>query len=211
MGNAAEAIEQLLKAGASLAAHGWLQGTSGNLSAVLERDPIRLVITSSGQDKGNLTANSFVEVNGEGRTLKGDGHPSAETSLHTAIVRHRGAGSVLHVHSPWATVLSDFHAPEKGITITGYEMLKGLSGVKTHEHTEWLPILENTQDYPALTAELDALLVQHPAIHGVLLRRHGLYTWGATVAEAQRHVEIIEFLLEVLAKTYTLQGRFARQ
>lgn len=211
MTEAAEAIAQLRRAGASLAAHGWLEGTSGNLSAVLERDPLRLVITSSGQDKGSLTEDSFVEVDGAGRRVSAVGHPSAETSLHTTIVRRQGAASVLHVHSPWATVLSDLHAADKGISITGYEMLKGLSGVKTHEHSEWLPILENTQDYPALTAELDALLEQHPRIHGVLLRRHGLYTWGGSVAEAQRHVEIIEFLLEVLARTYTLQGRFAGQ
>jgi methylthioribulose-1-phosphate dehydratase len=211
MTHADEAIRQLCQAGASLAAHGWLEGTSGNLSATLAYDPVRLLITSSGQDKGTLTPASFVEVDAHGRMLWGDGQPSAETSLHTTIVRHRAAGSVLHVHSPWATVLSDFFAPEQGISISGYEMLKGLAGVRTHEHTEWLPILENTQDYPALTAQLDALLLAQPNIHGVLLRRHGLYTWGTTVAEARRHVEIIEFLLEVTARTATLQGRFAGQ
>ena len=28
-------------------------------------------------------------------------------------------------------------------------MLKGLSGVTTHAHREWLPVIENTQDWAA--------------------------------------------------------------
>ena len=49
-----------------------------------------------------------------------------------------------------------------------------------------------------------ALLVEHPAAHAFLLRRHGLYTWGATLAEAERHVEILEFLFETLGRTVTV-------
>ena len=31
----------------------------------------------------------------------------------------------------------------------------------------------------------------------MLLSRHGLYTWGQSVAEARRHLEALEFLFEV--------------
>jgi methylthioribulose-1-phosphate dehydratase len=34
----------------------------------------------------------------------------------------------------------------------------------------------------------------------LLLRGHGLYTWGSDLAEAKRHVEILEFLLEVVGR-----------
>jgi methylthioribulose-1-phosphate dehydratase len=206
MTDAAQAVQQLTQAGSAFAARGWLLGTSGNLSATLAYEPIRLVITSSGQDKGSLSAASFVEVDAAGRVLAGDGSPSAETSLHTVIVRRKEAGSVLHVHSTWATVLSDLYASEGGIAISGYEMLKGFSGVKTHEHTEWLPILENSQDYEKLSRELDQLLIDHPQAHAVLLRGHGIYTWGADVAEARRHVEILEFLLEALGQAHLIRG-----
>lgn len=207
MTEAAEAIKELTKTGASLAARGWLLGTSGNLSATLQLEPLRLVITSSGQDKGTLEPASFVEVDGDGRILSGDGRPSTETSLHAVIVRRRKAGSVLHVHSTWATVLSDLYAEQGGIAISGYEMLKGLSGVKTHEHTEWLPILENSQDYGDMATRLDGVLVDFPEAHGVLLRGHGIYTWGSDVAEARRHVEILEFLLEVIGKKHLIQAQ----
>jgi methylthioribulose-1-phosphate dehydratase len=206
MTDAVEAIRQLTEAGASLAQRGWLMGTSGNLSATLNFDPLRMVITASGQDKGKLTASSFVEVDENDHVLKGEGRPSAETSMHRVIIRRKKAGSVIHVHSIWATVLSDFYAERGGIVITGYEMLKGLSGIKTHEHTEWLPIVENSQNYTELSAKLDSILLEYPQAHGVLLRGHGIYTWGVNVNEAQRHVEILEFLLEVIGQSHLIRG-----
>jgi methylthioribulose-1-phosphate dehydratase len=115
-------------------------------------------------------------------------------------VRQAGAGAVLHTHSVWGTLLSDHHGPAGGFALEGYEMLKGLGGVSTHEHREWVPILENSQDYVTLSSTLSSTLREHPRSHGVLLRKHGLYTWGSDLAEARRHVEILEFLFEVEAR-----------
>jgi methylthioribulose-1-phosphate dehydratase len=110
-------------------------------------------------DKGRLTADHFLEVEQNGNAVNGGGgKPSAETLLHIAVVRATGAASVLHTHSVWSTVLSDLYADKGGFFIEGYEMLKGLEGVTTHEHREWIPILENTQDMKALAAEASALL-----------------------------------------------------
>ena len=110
------------------------------------------------------------------------------------------AGAVLHTHSVWSTVLSGTYGSRGGLAIEGYEMLKGLEGVKTHQHREWLPILENSQDMVALARAVEEALTRHPAAHGFLLRGHGLYTWGQDFATAKRHVEILEFLLEVLGR-----------
>ncbi|HQR36402.1 MAG TPA: methylthioribulose 1-phosphate dehydratase [Blastocatellia bacterium] len=195
-------IAQLLaECGRNFYQRGWVLGTSGNFSAVVESDPLRLLITASGNDKGQLTSEQFVELDETGRVVAGSGKPSDETSLHLTLVRQRGAKSVLHTHSVWTTLLSNAFANEGGIKISGLEMLKGLSGVRTHEHEEWLPILENSQDMNALAKELSALLANQPNIHGVLLRGHGLYTWGASIQEAKRHIEIFEFLLEVTGRT----------
>jgi methylthioribulose-1-phosphate dehydratase len=180
---------------------GWVLGTSGNFSAVVSREPLRLAITASGVDKGRLAPAQVLEIDGEGRAVRGGGRPSAETSLHLAIVRARGAGAVLHTHSPWSTLLSDAHAGAGGLAIEGYEMLKGLDGVATHQHREWLPIVENTQDWSAGAAEVEALLGRRPDAHGLLIRRHGLYTWGRDFDEAVRHLEVLEFLLEVVGRS----------
>jgi len=181
---------------------GWNLGTSGNFSAVLNRDPLQLAITASGLDKGALTVDSFLQIDESGKVLEGKGRPSAETSLHLSIVRMLGAGAVLHTHSVWSAILSEAYGDASGFFIEGFEMLKGLEGVLTHEHKEWVPVLKNSQDYQTLSQAVESMLQEHPQAHGFLLRRHGLYTWGVDVAAAKRHIEIFEFLFEVMGRTH---------
>lgn len=197
-----EIAQRLAEIGRRFDARGWVLGTSGNFSAVLERDPLRLAITASGLAKGDLTAGQILEIDGTGRVIGAAvGRPSAEALLHLEVVNVRGAGAVLHTHSLWSTLLSERHARAGGMTIEGYEMLKGLEGVTTHEHAEWIPVLDNDQDMTRLSGPVRDVLVRHPAAHAFLLRRHGMYTWGETLSQAVRHVEIVEFLLEAVART----------
>ena len=201
-----EAALGLVEIGRGFHARGWALGTSGNFSAVVAREPLRLAITSTGLDKGGLTPGQFLEIDEAANVLRGDGRPSAEALLHLAIVRAVGAGAVLHTHSVWSTVLSGTHARHGGIALEGYEMLKGLAGVATHKHREWLPILENSQDMVELADRATRTIEQTPGIHGFLLEEHGLYTWGESLAEAKRHVEILEFLMEVLGRSGAAQN-----
>jgi methylthioribulose-1-phosphate dehydratase len=191
--------EQLVGIGRQCYARGWALGTSGNFSAVVSRDPLRLAITGSGVDKGLLSVDQIVEINEHGTVVTGSAKPSAEAILHVTIARARGAGAVLHTHSIWSTILSD-SATEGGLAIEGYEMLKGLDGVQTHDHREWLPVLDNTQDWAAAVPRVESLLTEQPDAHGFLIRRHGLYTWGRDLAEAKRQVEVLEFLFEVMGR-----------
>ena len=185
-------------------ARGWLLGTSGNLSAVVQREPLQIAMSPSGVDKGELSAEQLLSIDENARIVgQYGGKPSDESLLHIRIVKERGAGAVLHTHSIWNTILSDLYAADGGVKIEGYEMLKGLQGVRTHEHAEWLPIVENSQDMPALAETIGATLSEHKAAHGFLLRRHGLYSWGEDLAQAKRHVEILEFLLEAIGRTFT--------
>jgi len=197
----------LAELGRNFYARGWVQGTSGNFSAVVSCDPLCMAITASGLDKGSLTTDQFVQIDASGAVKQGAGRPSAEAALHLAVVRMRQAAVVLHTHSVWSTILSEVHASEHGLWIEGYEMLKGLKGVTSHMHREWLPIVENDQDIARLAAVVETSLEQHPEIHGFLLRNHGLYTWGETLAEAKRHLEILEFLLEILGRTRSTRAR----
>jgi methylthioribulose-1-phosphate dehydratase len=161
-----------------------------------------LAITASGVDKGLLTLDHFLEIDEHGNVTRGSGRPSDETQLHLTVVRVRRASAVLHTHSVWSTLLSEEFANDGQLAIEGFEMLKGLAGVRTHKHRETLPILENSQDMKALARALEDSLKKYPDSHGVLIRRHGLYTWGSDLAEAKRHVEILEFLLEVMGRTH---------
>ena len=182
-------------------ARNWVLGTSGNFSAVVQRRPLRLAITPSAAHKGALAPAQFLQIDEHGAVVgRRAGRPSAETLLHLEIVKARGAGAVLHTHSVWGTILSDLHSDEQGFALQGLEMLKGLEGVTTHAHREWVPIVPNEQNMTALARRVRKVLDGDPASHAFLLSGHGLYTWGRTLDEAERHVEILEFLLEVVGR-----------
>jgi methylthioribulose-1-phosphate dehydratase len=200
-------IDALRATGRLFYQRGWSTGTSSNYSVVLSRNPLRILITASGMDKGNLRREDFVVVD-EHALPVGTGQPraSAETWLHVVAAAQSGIGAILHTHSVWATLLSDVAMQDGGVWIEGYEMLKGLAGVTTHEHRQWLPVYENTQDIAALARIVRRELESpgNPPFHGFLMRRHGLYTWGADLDEARRHIEILEFLMECLVRRRSL-------
>ena len=185
----------------SFYARGWALGTSGNFSAVVSREPLRLAITPSGADKGELDPEQILEIGRDPTATDGqEGKASAEALLHIEVIIQRAAGAVLHTHSVWSTILSTMYANAGGVMIEGFEMLKGLQGIMSHEHREWLPIIQNSQDMPALAETVSEVLAAHPAAHGFLLKQHGLYTWGANLSEAKRHIEIFKFLLESIGR-----------
>jgi methylthioribulose-1-phosphate dehydratase len=180
----------------------WSLGTSSNYSVVLQRDPMRLLLTASGKDKGALGTGDFVVVDGNGKSLvPGPGKPSAETGLHTLLAELPETGAVLHTHSVWGTLLSDRYGVA-GFTIEGFEMLKGLEGIATHEVRKDVEVFANDQDIARLASKVRPRIhdTSRPLTHGFLIERHGMYTWGRDIAAARRHVEIYEFLFEVLAR-----------
>jgi methylthioribulose-1-phosphate dehydratase len=199
---------------------GWCDGTGGNFSCTLSRDPVQLLMAPSGIDKGAVSPDDLILVDASGCVLQGRGKPSAETALHLAIVSSRQAGAVLHTHSQAGTLLSRHHGPvaEQEVSyveIEQLEMLKGLEGIRSHNSCIRLPILANDQDLERLSRRALPHLADAP--YGLLLAGHGLYAWGSDLAQARRHLEILEFLLEqqwrqlllnaLLAATHPTPGR----
>jgi 2,3-diketo-5-methylthio-1-phosphopentane phosphatase/methylthioribulose-1-phosphate dehydratase len=200
--------EQLSRTMAAFHARGWCDGTGGNFSCLLAREPLRLLMAPSGVDKGSVAPNELIEVDGEGQVVAGRGRASAETRLHLEIVARTGAEAVLHTHSQAATVLSDWCLnPDRksaALSLHDLEMLKGLEGVATHHTRVRVPVLANDQDLVRLSRAAGPLLRGAP--HGLLIGGHGLYAWGQSLPQAQRHLEILEWLLEQRWRRLLLQG-----
>jgi len=185
--------QQLIAAGRHFDARGWVPATSGNFSARLADDSVAMTV--SGCHKGELDASGIMRVDLAGKPIGSSLRPSAETRLHTELYRRDAAiGSVLHVHSANATVLS--RLLEGPLRLTDYEVLKAFPGVDSHHAEVSVPVFANDQDVPRLSAKVDAWLDAHPATHGYLIAGHGFYTWGAGVDDARRHVEAFEFLFQ---------------
>ena len=190
-----QAAEELSATMKLLHRRGWCDGTGGNFSVVVSQEPLRLLMAPSGVDKGSLQPEELIEVNSSADVIRGTGKASAETLLHLRIIHCCGAGAVLHTHSLSGTLLSRTELDRGGVTLEGWEMLKGIKGVTTHDTSINLPIIANSQDLQTLSDSAAVRLSEAP--HGLLVSGHGLYAWGDDLKEARRHTEILEFLLEL--------------
>ncbi|MBL7499922.1 methylthioribulose 1-phosphate dehydratase [Frankia sp. CNm7] len=187
----AAAAAALAAEAARFAGLGWMRATSGNLSVVLRRDPLRLAVTASGGDKGELTAADVVEVDDAGRLVAAvsAARPSAEAALHARIAAVTGAGSVVHLHT-LACVRAAARQP-RGVEFAGLEMLKALGRPADGEATR-LPVVANSQDMAVLGDA--ALAALEPGVPAFLVAGHGMYAWGEDLRAARRHAEAVDWL-----------------
>ncbi len=192
-----QAIAQsLIEAGSFLASQGWAPATSGNYSARLADGTV--AITVSGRDKGRLTSSDIMVVDLQGLPLSPGQRSSAETLLHTSLYQaYPAVGAVLHTHSINCVSLSRWllGRGQDTLKLTNYELLKALPGITTHEDEVALPIVANSQDMVILSEVVLSRLEQIAAPVGYLIAGHGLYSWGATVAQAQMATEALEVLI----------------
>jgi methylthioribulose-1-phosphate dehydratase len=182
--------DALIDAGRLFHQRGWVPATGGNFSARLDGE--RMLITASGCHKGELRAADFLVAGFDGRPIDSPRKASYETLLHCQLYRHDPAiGAVLHTHSIANTVLS---RRLDRIRLAGYELLKLLPGITTHDAQVDVPVFANDQDIARLSATVDAHMKQHPQTPAYLIAGHGLYAWGADVAQARWRVEALEFM-----------------
>jgi methylthioribulose-1-phosphate dehydratase len=183
---------------ARYAAMGWMRGTSGNLSVVLSRQPLRLAVTASGKDKATMRDVDVAVVDETGQAVPlpaEDGHdeepiPSAEAGLHARIAAVSGAGAVVHVHA-LAAVLAAERWPG-GVPLHDLEMLKGF-GRRAEGDLVVVPVVANSQD---MTVLADRFAVTYdPATPALIVARHGLYVWGDDLAQTRARIECLEWLL----------------
>lgn len=198
--------QEVIAAGQFLFAEGWSPATSSNYSARLDEQ--HLAITVSGKHKGRLQAADIMVVDLKGQPVQSTLKSSAETLLHCVLYDWRAdIGAVLHTHSVAATVLSRALAGQDCLLLRDYELQKAFPGIDSHEGELRIPIFDNTQDIDALSAESLAYLKRHPETPAYLIRGHGLYTWGATMADTLRHIEALEFLMACELKSLALFGQ----
>ncbi len=179
---------------------GWTPATSSNFSL---RSTVadQFIISRSGVDKSNFKIEDLILINPNGDVLPPFNTPktksSAETQIHTAIYKkYPWINCVLHTHSPLGTALSQTMAASGAIIFEGLEILKAFEGNLTHEMSETLPIVPNSQNISDIIRDMEEHLIPDLKIHGFLIAGHGLYAWGKDLAAAKRHIEAFEFLFE---------------
>jgi methylthioribulose-1-phosphate dehydratase len=193
--------EDVLAAGARLAAEaarfnalGWMRATSGNLSAVLDRDPLLLAVTASGRDKGELRPDDVAVVDADGRPVPVVGlspvRPSAEAGLHARVAARTGAGAVVHVHT--LNAVEAGHRWPEGVVLEDVEMLKALER-GAHGDVVRVPVVANSQDMGELGDRFED--AYDPDVPAIIVAGHGSYVWGADSPQARWRTEALDWLL----------------
>jgi methylthioribulose-1-phosphate dehydratase len=191
-----EAARGVLALAHHAGARGWVPATSGNFSVRIDADTC--AVTASGGDKGALKTDGVIRA-----AIRGPAHPraSAEAPLHYLMYRLSPAiGAVAHVHAQAAVLASLALAEDARVRIEGLELLKAISGIKTHETHLDVPIFDNEQDMEALAGRVEARLNAEGLGFGFLLAGHGLYAWGANTQETLRHLDAFDYLFTLMLK-----------
>lgn len=188
-------LKSLLRASDFIAALRYSPATAGNFS--IRSDDDQMLVSPSGKDKTALAEEDFIRCDFAANKIAGVGSPSAEALLHGMIYQHScEAACVLHTHSVPVTVLSMVLARDEKITFQGYEMQKTIGGRMTHEDALDLFIFDNDQNMSRLAPKIAAEWPKVAPAFGFIVRGHGLYSWGNSVADAKRHMEGLEFLMQ---------------
>lgn len=182
----AEAYEANL----ALQRHGLINLTFGNASAI-DRAKGIFAIKPSGVDYADLRPADMVLVDLDGLQVEGPLRPSSDTPTHRRLFLAFGSiGGVVHTHSSHATAFAQASRPVPifGTTHADYfagdvPVTRKLTAAEIGGEYEW----ETGNVIVERFADLDP--VDYP---GVLVDRHGPFTWGATVIKAVETAVAVE-------------------
>lgn len=121
--------------------------------------------------------------------------------LFMAAYIHRNAGAVIHTHSIHAVMIGFLFGSE--FRASHLEMIKGVAGLEyTSEMV--IPIIENTSQERDLLDSLQNAILKYPKSNAVIVRRHGIYVWGADWQQAKTQCECIDYLMQVCVQMKSL-------
>jgi L-fuculose-phosphate aldolase len=180
-----ESRQQLLSASRRLVELGLNRGTAGNASV---RQGEGMLITPSALPVAEMTTDSMVRMDLEGKVLQG-GKPSSEWRFHRDIfVARPEISAVLHMHSTFATTIAclgkDVPAVHYHIAIAGGDSIRC---------TPYTIFGEQNLSDLALEALHDR--------KACLLGNHGMIAIGKDLAEALSVAQEVEYLCEIYWRT----------
>jgi L-fuculose-phosphate aldolase len=155
-----------------LAMTGQEAGLAGQLTARSER-PKAYWTLRFGLGFDEATPADFIEVDGDLKTLTGEGMANPATRFHLWVYEARpDVNSIIHTHSPWASALAAAREP---LVISQMDM------TPLHDDCAFLA------DWPGLPIADDEGVIISKALgskRSIILAHHGYLTAGNTIEEA---------------------------
>ena len=181
--------------------------TWGNVSA-LDPDRRLFVIKPSGVAYADLTPESLVVLDLDGRIVEGELNPSSDMPSHLALYQaFPGIAGVAHAHSPYATAFAQAHRAIPCLGTTHADHFHGEVPVTRCVNED-----ETAAHYERATGDV---IVEHfadldpLAMPAALVAGHGPFCWGRSAQEALDNAVALEAAARMAFLTLTLDPQAA--
>ncbi len=185
---------RIVETGMEALRRGIVHGTAGNFS---ERDRATglIAISPSGIPYPETTIEDVVIVDLDGNIVEGRRRPSSETPMHTMVMRQFDhVDAIVHTHSHYATVVSTIRSYLPPI-LTETSLVVGARVPVTRYG---LTALDDIG--------LSVVEVMTPASRAVIMRNHGLITFGQSFDQALLYSMLVEEAAEVYVQALAANG-----
>ena len=165
-------------------AAGWVANHDGNLSVRLGQD--RYLCTPTAVSKADVTPESLIVVDGQGRKVQGIRKPFSEMKLHLAAYKARPkVMAVIHAHPPTAT----------GMAVAGVELGEPFMPEPVVSLGARVPLVPYA--FPGSDDERRG--VQAALRHGdaIMMANHGVLAAGPDLETAFLRLELVEHLCTI--------------
>lgn len=192
--------EQVFKANLELVKYNLVIFTWGNVSA---REGDYVVIKPSGVDYDTMKADDMVVLDLDGNKIEGKYNPSSDTPTHLELYKaFPKIKGITHTHSNYATSFAQAGKPIEAFGTTHADYFYG--DIPT---TRYLTKEETEVDYEKNTGKVIIETFKNKdymSIPGVLVRSHGVFSWGKDAHNSVHNAVVMEELAKMNYQTLVL-------
>ena len=190
----------------SLVKHGVVVLTWGNVSAKDEETGL-VVIKPSGVPYNTMKVEDMVVIDLDGNIVEGNYRPSSDLPTHLYLYKkYPTLGGIVHTHSTYATAFA-----QSGRDIIAYGTTHADAFYGNVPCSRELTDEEINDDYEQNTGKVIAEAVTDvEAIPAMLVKNHGVFTWGSTPEKAVENAITLEEVAKMALLTEQLNSETPR-
>ena len=190
----------------ALVKHGLVVLTWGNVSAKDEKTGL-VVIKPSGVPYDIMKAEDMVVVDLDGNIVEGGYRPSSDLPTHLYLYKqYTTLGGIVHTHSTYATAFA-----QSGREITAYGTTHADAFYGNVPCARDLTDEEIDEAYERNTGKvISEVVTDVEAIPAILVKNHGVFTWGSTPEKAVENAVTLEEVAKMALLTEQLNGETPR-
>ena len=198
-----ELKKRVFEQNTALVKHGLVVLTWGNVSAKDEKTDL-VVIKPSGVPYDTMKEEDMVIVDTDGNIVEGNYRPSSDLPTHLYLYKKFPAlGGIVHTHSTYATAFA-----QAGREIPAYGTTHADAFYGNIPCTREMTDEEIDVDYEWNTGKVIAETVTDAeAIPAMLVKNHGVFTWGKTPEKAVENAVTLEEVAKMAFLTESLNDK----